>query len=388
MAKIPLGRPTLKSLALSNREGGILPRPSLFEVMGPRAGDVSLEPSLMGLNQLLFVNQAPQLNGLIEDESNSAVVNNAQAINSPSLTFNGSNNYVQTQLDLTGGDEFTFFAFINPIEISTNDYIFDQSNGQSGLAIRFQSNLLEFFRYDTVNGLRLFRSQKSILLNQWTSVAGTISPTQMKIYINGVLDTSLTVQTTEISLDTSNMRIGLASDSNIGHYHGMMAVVCGFFSELTASQINDLHNSNFEVLGDAEFIYPFSEGQGTTVYDVSGNDHTGSLFGPNTWINTQNNLHWSLAKGFSQVGDVQVPALLDGSADAQGNPITNPAGPWHNGASTDIQLPEGVWSFNQIRNNPNFIRNNNGQGFADRFLSYDSILSGLDLQKTQDFINE
>ena len=83
-----------------------------------------------------------------------------------------------------------------------------------------------------------------------------------------------------------------------------------------------------------------------------------------------------------------MPALADGSADANGNQITNPAGPWHNGASTNLELIDSVWSFNEDQVNPNFVRNNNGNGFADRFLSYDEVLEGDELTLTEEYIAE
>jgi len=99
--------------------------------------------------------------------------------------------------------------------------------------------------------------------------------------------------------------------------------------------------SNFKFTNGStvEFILPFAEGSGTAVYDISGNDNHGTLTG-GTWatndgFTSRNHLH-----GFRDSGGVRIPALLDGSGAADGNPITNPAGLTHNESECDIKQTE------------------------------------------------
>lgn len=97
-------------------------------------------------------------------------------------------------------------------------------------------------------------------------------------------------------------------------------------------------------------------------------------------------------------GDVQtltskIPALLDGTADAIGGTITNPAGAWHNGAETLIDFTGGVaspasaawntsWAFADAVANPLFSRQTIVSSVVtkvDRFIAATETLSGDDL---------
>lgn len=95
---------------------------------------------------------------------------------------------------------------------------------------------------------------------------------------------------------------------------------------------------------------------------------------------------------------VEVPALADGSADANGNAIGSPAGAYHNGCVTQIDFApvaapstsgwENDWSFNDARTNPLFRRADNGDGNADRFLAYDEALTGDDLTNVNTYTED
>jgi len=103
-----------------------------------------------------------------------------------------------------------------------------------------------------------------------------------------------------------------------------------------------------------------SEGSNTTVYDISPRANRRTVTGATSaefWANKQDEFHWSLAKGFTQSGTVEVPALTNGTLDAQGNTITNPAGAWHNQGITQISgIFDAVanWSYSGALSDPNF----------------------------------
>ena len=78
--------------------------------------------------------------------------------------------------------------------------------------------------------------------------------------------------------------------------------------------------------------YVFESGSGTKLYDVSSNDNDGTISGA-TWITADGIPSYAALNGFRLDGAVQIPALADGSAAADGNPITNPGGKVANGAS-------------------------------------------------------
>ena len=86
---------------------------------------------------------------------------------------------------------------------------------------------------------------------------------------------------------------------------------------------------------------PLAEGNGTTIYDVSGNENHGTatnITESSFWGTTQDEFHWNITKGFTLSGSTYIPALADGSTDAAGNPITNPAVATHNNAETQFDF--------------------------------------------------
>lgn len=87
------------------------------------------------------------------------------------------------------------------------------------------------------------------------------------------------------------------------------------------------------------FELPLAEGSGTTAFDVSGNGKHGTLNGITTpTYSTQDRYFYNENKGFTNVSGVLVPALADGSEDAQGNAIGSPAGPWIYDTGVTISL--------------------------------------------------
>ncbi|HCR85900.1 MAG TPA: hypothetical protein DIV86_04405 [Alphaproteobacteria bacterium] len=86
--------------------------------------------------------------------------------------------------------------------------------------------------------------------------------------------------------------------------------------------------------------YAFSEGAGTTIYDVSGNNRHGSLINTSEgsfWGETQDVYHYNIINGFRLSGSMRIPALESRSNASDGNPITHTSGNWHNNAGTKLQ---------------------------------------------------
>ena len=90
--------------------------------------------------------------------------------------------------------------------------------------------------------------------------------------------------------------------------------------------------------------WPLSEGSGTTIYNtIRATDGTLTTSDAAAfWVNTQDTFHRNLTYGWRESGAVKIPALTDKSAAADGNAITNPAGAFHNGCETKLDLPDGA----------------------------------------------
>ncbi len=97
---------------------------------------------------------------------------------------------------------------------------------------------------------------------------------------------------------------------------------------------------------------------------------------------------------------IYIPAAT-ATTDALGTPLTNPPIAGHNGTESKIDFTGGVasakavqggwetdWAFNDARTNPLFKRTITEGGAevgADRFLAYETVLSGDDLTKVNDY---
>lgn len=138
-----------------------------------------------------------------------------------------------------------------------------------------------------------------------------------------------------------------------------------------------------KVWGDTDNLVYHGTGYGNTDADwadLSGNGNNGTVSGSPSVI--------------------RLPAL-NSTTDVAGYPLTNPAGAYHNGAETTIDMSGGVaspvavlgswtsaWSFNTARTNPKFKRTLTSGGSdyrSDRFLAYREALTGTNLTKVQSY---
>ena len=99
----------------------------------------------------------------------------------------------------------------------------------------------------------------------------------------------------------------------------------------------ELHLYDVEV--DGQFRLSCEEGAGTLIYDVSGNGNDGTAANC-VWTNADGIASYNLLYGFRADSTTNIPALLDGSAAADTNPITNPGGYVHNGCEALLILAD------------------------------------------------
>lgn len=109
---------------------------------------------------------------------------------------------------------------------------------------------------------------------------------------------------------------------------------------ISAGRIDFTAGTCWKLKLDNGSYYVFSEGKGTNIYDVSGNDYHATatnITEVDFWAESQDNLHWNISKGFRHISEIKIPALENFLSAADGNAVTNPAGTWHNDAETKLQ---------------------------------------------------
>lgn len=127
--------------------------------------------------------------------------------------------------------------------------------------------------------------------------------------------------------------------------------VIGVNKNLSANPFDGkLSNLRLELDSVAVFDIPCSEGSGDSVYERVSATLLPIANAASNWGTMSKGRHVNWADGFSISGSVKIPASLDNDGtDVLGNTLTNPAGPWLNGAESQIDfapvpeaLPPGV----------------------------------------------
>ncbi|RMG81184.1 MAG: LamG domain-containing protein, partial [Chloroflexi bacterium] len=152
----------------------------------------------------------------------------------------------------------------------------------------------------------------------WDSATGTAY-----LYLDGILASSKSnsnLVNADLTSQPGVWRLGAASNDGSQQLQGS---ACGFFFYdrlLSASEIAELYNTGFVSGVTPAAYYPCSEGIGSTLYDVSGNNLHATLYNiseSSFWGGTQDVFHYNIDKGFSLYqhttnNDLRVPYDLNG----------------------------------------------------------------------------
>ena len=220
------------------------------------------------------------------------------------LNFDENNDYIEiphnSVFNLVDGD-FSFEAWIysdlsnaetilskGPSTLSSNDVYIFQVNPNSERKIAFQFG-------NIAGGGQWFYSNTGMSPNQWNHVAVSVgfSGTNpvLHFYLNGVADGIYTVPFTPNNSDNNPLfiaRQGLTCTSNCGNnFDGALDEVRIWDKALTQAEIQaNMDNSLIGNEADLVAYYTFNEGMPemnntalSTVDDLSGNGHTGTLIG-------------------------------------------------------------------------------------------------------------
>lgn len=258
------------------------------------------------------------------------------------LDFDGTDDYVDVDVNLNsliGSGDLSislwakYDSFANSSSLfyignpSTNaDYIYAQyhTDGVIKTGARKGTETTSFIEF------------AAPLLNTWYHIVITRSGTTGKLYINGVL---------EDSVSDSNWATPLDSQFLIGSFRAgivpMSGVIDQFFvwnAELTIDQIQGLyHNSNkfhplnnhknYDKSGVLDLSLEFGEGSGTSALDKSDNKNNGTLTNGTTWTTDvapitstswfdRNSLSFDGTNDYISISDDDSLSFGDGSTDS------------------------------------------------------------------------
>lgn len=213
--------------------------------------------------------------------------------NTYSLDFDGTNDYVSTELGVAGQSELTVSSWVKLDNSSASRGIVTQYVGGGDRAFRLacfpttssiQGFWFEVYGAGSYAGFK-YASVGAIPTGSWLHVAGVFSQSSCVCYVNGVASTTTgglhNAGTGNIATCTDNIDIG--RQANADYMDGKIDEVGIWTSALSASDITAIYNSG--VPADISSYSPVlyyrmgdnDGGTGTTITDQGSSGNNGSL---------------------------------------------------------------------------------------------------------------
>ncbi len=193
-----------------------------------------------------------------------------------SLAFNGTSDKISIGTGISPTTAITYSAWIKPTTPKANQRVIALYSHSS---IRLDTNGRVAF---VIHGIVEYFGTSRLNPNSWYHIAATYDRTSVKIYVNGVLE-STTAETRAFPSTTSAGWIG-TYDGGVQFFKGVIDQPCIHSNRaLSASEVSELYYNGL-TRGSAlatglvgEWL--FNEGSGSTAYDSSGNGNNGTITG-------------------------------------------------------------------------------------------------------------
>jgi len=267
-------------------------------------------------------------------------VNNLKAVQSNAFKFNGTDNYVDSGIKVTGGTPFFFDGLYKPESFTSAAAIFScggTTAPQKGFYLRTSptSGIMQVVVCDgSAYAVQTFTpSLPAIPINQWVRVSlawnGLIGGT-ITIIINGTTYTA-TASKTWVGDSYHNLLIG-SQTTALYRFNGVAA-----FADF-----------NINNLGTSRIV--LATGSGNKIYDVDFPVPAYTVLGTidsNSWVK-QDEYHYNIENGFNLVSGEYIPASRTNLGfDVLGNALQNPTVNGHNGAETKLQQVNDLSAYDQ-----------------------------------------
>ena len=184
------------------------------------------------------------------DGTNHGTLSNVKAAKPPTwsfgcgLLFDGVGDLVKVPnsdgLDLAG-DKLTITAWVKPHSSQVGPLV-KKINPTHGYRINITATGALRFVLRRYGQDKTVTSTTTVPLNKWTHVAVRYDGAQMRIFINGTIDTATTAATNANTPIATTAPVLIGGDTSRHHFHGYMDDVSIYNRALSASQIADLVN--------------------------------------------------------------------------------------------------------------------------------------------------
>jgi RHS repeat-associated protein len=207
------------------------------------------------------------------------LVTTTEGSGTKSLSLNGTSNYAQvpssSSLNISGS--ITLEAWVKRNASSNyQDIINRESWGQSGTGGGYELSVTNIGKarldlYQTPTTYTTVVGSTTLTTDVWHHIAGVFDGSQMRIYVDGVLDGSVSSSSAPAS-GTSNVRLGRNSGSGTYFFNGLIDEVR--ISNTALYTANFTPQMSLSATGSTKGLWKFD---GQNLNDASGNGNTGNL---------------------------------------------------------------------------------------------------------------
>jgi len=172
------------------------------------------------------------------------------------------------ELDFNGTNHFTFMAWVKPAVNDMNGYVLT----------KFDRFVAGQYQFGIENGKAYVSretppwnvsSNTNLTANNWYHIAGTYDGSQLKIYVDGIMNGAINMTGSINSIDR-NILIGARYRSGAiqDHFDGIIEEVSVWKRALSQSEIREYRHLTLDQVSDSDLLsyYQFNE-MGTVVYD-------------------------------------------------------------------------------------------------------------------------
>ena len=195
---------------------------------------------------------------------------------SQAVTFGNIMNFTET-------DSFTFAAWVKIRDTTVTNSIWDNFTGGGGIRLlATNANTFWFELRQADSTVRRTIGTTRYRINEWYQVVGVFDTNNIKIYVNGHIDSYVPWVGTDIGVTGTSLYNGYAP--NNAWYADMFQSNSQVWSKaLSDDEIADLYYDGIIPSDSLEINIDYSDGSGTTLTDQSGNGYNGTITAGTEW---------------------------------------------------------------------------------------------------------
>lgn len=220
-----------------------------------------------------------------------------QLVNAPALLLNGVDQYLSLTNSISVAGSDRSIVFFVKIDSTARDFMYITRGGNSIIRCGDDNNELQL-RGNSSGGLQNFTFSKDLRTGEWLFIVCQYrnSDASFRVLIDGEENS----ESWRSGANYNSFSIASLGDSNVYTFDGALALFSVVNSLIPERDLLEFIKRDY---ASSEITYVITEGNGVTLYDISGNDNHGTVINPilpDIWI-TQNVFHYSHVYGYEDL---------------------------------------------------------------------------------------